>query len=64
MSLSPFDDPNGEYVVLANAAGARCLWPAWADVPAGWSIDFGPAARPACLARIEARPDEPASKSH
>jgi len=49
----PFDDPDGQYVVLATGEGARCLWPAWADVPSGWSVVHGPDARAACLERVE-----------
>jgi MbtH protein len=50
---SPFDDPEGVYLVLVNATGDVCLWPAWADVPAGWSVRHGPAERVACLGWIE-----------
>jgi len=46
----PFDDPDASYVILVNAAGARSLWPAWADVPSGWTVAFGPAPRADCLA--------------
>jgi MbtH protein len=49
---SPFDDPAGRYLVLAGATGSVCLWPAWAAVPAGWSVQHGPDDRAACLERI------------
>jgi MbtH protein len=52
---SPFEDDEGEYLVLASASATDhvCLWPAWAGVPAGWSVCHGPADRPACLGWIE-----------
>jgi MbtH protein len=46
----PFEDPDGPYVLLAVPDGAVCLWPGWAEVPAGWRIVFGPADRAACTA--------------
>ncbi|WKX69497.1 MbtH family protein [Streptomyces sp. XD-27] len=33
---NPFDDPEGRYHVLVNDEGQYSLWPAFADVPAGW----------------------------
>ncbi|MFE1288230.1 AMP-binding protein [Streptomyces sp. NPDC058751] len=33
----PFDDASAAFVVLADAAGHRSLWPAGAAVPRGWS---------------------------
>jgi MbtH protein len=51
---SPFEDPEGLCLVLVNAADEVCLWPAWAGVPAGWSVRHGPAERAACLGWIEA----------
>jgi len=51
---NPFDDPDGEFVVLVNDEGQHSLWPTFADVPAGWSSVFGPAARAACLEHVTA----------
>jgi MbtH protein len=51
----PFDDPDGRYLVLATEGGAaHCLWPAWAEPPAGWAVIHGPAARAECLDAVEA----------
>jgi uncharacterized protein YbdZ (MbtH family) len=50
--MNPFDDAEGEFVVLINAQEQRSLWPVFAEVPAGWSIEFGPATREACQTRI------------
>ena len=50
---NPFDDENGEFLVLVNDENQHSLWPSFADVPAGWRTSFGPAARPACLEFVE-----------
>jgi MbtH protein len=46
---NPFDDQDGTFSVLVNAEGQHSLWPAFADVPAGWTVAHGPAGRDACL---------------
>jgi MbtH protein len=46
---NPFDDPDGNYTVLANAEGQHCLWPSSVDTPAGWNVVHGPASRRTCL---------------
>jgi MbtH protein len=46
---SPFDDGTSDFLVVSNAGGELSLWPAWADVPAGWTIAHGPSERRACL---------------
>jgi len=35
---NPFDHPDGSFLVLANDDGQCSLWPAFADVPAGWRV--------------------------
>lgn len=50
---NPFDNTEGQYLVLTNAEGQHSLWPAFADVPAGWSPVHGPKAREECLEYIE-----------
>lgn len=50
---NPFDDPEGVFLVLVNQEGQHCLWPQFAEVPAGWSEVFGAADRDACLAYVE-----------
>ncbi|KLI07323.1 hypothetical protein ACT17_00805 [Mycolicibacterium conceptionense] len=54
MSTNPFDDENGTFHVLVNDEGQHSLWPAFADVPAGWQVVFGPAGRAECLDHVEA----------
>jgi len=36
MSTNPFDDDDGRFFVLVNDEEQHSLWPAFADVPAGW----------------------------
>ncbi|MFF0016392.1 MbtH family protein [Streptomyces sp. NPDC005374] len=53
---SPFDAPAdsaGRFLALVNDRHEYSLWPAAADVPAGWSVAYGPAARTDCLELIE-----------
>jgi MbtH protein len=51
---NPFEDQDGTYLVLVNAERQHSLWPAAIDVPAGWTVNFGPGGRPACLDHVEA----------
>ena len=53
LSVNPFDDDNGNFVVLTNDEDQHSLWPAFADVPAGWRIVYGESDRTACLDYIE-----------
>nr|ALK27912.1 putative antibiotic synthesis protein MbtH [Streptomyces sp. DSM 11171] len=50
---NPFDDENGSFLVLVNEENQHSLWPAFADVPAGWKTVFGEDARKACLDYIQ-----------
>ncbi|MCI4039791.1 MbtH family protein [Streptomyces sp. TRM75563] len=50
---NPFDSIDGSFLVLVNDEGQHSLWPAFADVPAGWSVVFGAAERAACLAYVD-----------
>ena len=50
---NPFEDEDGEYLVLVNDEGQYSLWPTFRAIPAGW-IAVGPrGARQACLDYIE-----------
>ncbi|GFG73612.1 MbtH family protein [Mycobacterium botniense] len=53
MSIDPFDDDNGTFFVLVNGDEQHSLWPAFADVPAGWRVVYGEAGRAACLDYID-----------
>ncbi|GAA1116722.1 MULTISPECIES: MbtH family protein [Streptomyces violaceusniger group] len=50
---NPFDDENGSFLVLLNDEGQYSLWPAFAEVPAGWRVVFGEDTRKNCLDHIE-----------
>lgn len=50
---NPFDDENGEYLVLVNDEGQHSLWPGFRDVPAGWAPVGPRGARGVCLEYIE-----------
>lgn len=54
MSSNPFDDENSTFLVLVNDEQQHSLWPAFADVPAGWRVVFGEAGRDECLSFVEA----------
>jgi MbtH protein len=51
---NPFDDENGQFVVLVNAEGQYSLWPSFADVPAGWEVRLTDSALADCEAYVEA----------
>lgn len=48
-----FDDPNGSFLVLVNHEGQFSLWPAFLEIPAGWTSNFGPDNKERCLDHIE-----------
>jgi MbtH protein len=50
---NPFEDPDGSYRALVNDEGQYSLWPAFAEVPAGWTVAHDTDTREACLAYIE-----------
>ncbi len=50
---NPFDDENGRFHVLVNDEGQHSLWPAFADVPAGWDARLENATRDEALAHVE-----------
>lgn len=50
---NPFDDEEGRFLVLVNDEGQHSLWPAFADVPGGWTVALQEDSREAALAYIE-----------
>ncbi|MEU5261450.1 MbtH family protein [Amycolatopsis sp. NPDC021455] len=50
---NPFEDPSATYLVLVNAENQHSLWPEFAEVPAGWTVAFGPSSRQSCLDHVE-----------
>ncbi|ORW97277.1 protein mbtH [Mycobacterium sp. IEC1808] len=53
MSTNPFDDDDGAFYVLINGEEQHSLWPAFAEIPAGWRAVFGEASRSACLDYVD-----------
>jgi MbtH protein len=51
---NPFEDPDARYLALVNDEGQYSLWPAFAEVPAGWQVAHPEDSRQACLDHIEA----------
>lgn len=51
--MNPFDDPDGEFVVLVNEERQYSLWPAFADIPTGWHIAHEKDTRSACVSYVE-----------
>ncbi|MGK4585532.1 MbtH family protein [Kitasatospora sp. HPMI-4] len=50
---NPFEDPDTTYLVLVNHENQHSLWPAFAEIPAGWTTTHGPTTRQSCLDHIE-----------
>ncbi len=50
---NPFDDENGEFVVLVNQELQYSLWPTFREIPAGWTAVGPRGTRKACLDYIE-----------
>jgi MbtH protein len=50
---NPFENPDGQYVVLRNDEGQYSLWPSFVDIPAGWSVQLPECGREECLDYIE-----------
>ncbi len=51
---NPFDDEDGEFLVLVNDEGQHSLWPTFRAVPAGWTAVGPTGSRQECLEWIEA----------
>jgi MbtH protein len=50
---NPFDDEEGEFLVLVNDEGQHSLWPVQFDIPEGWSQTGPRGARQACLEWVD-----------
>jgi MbtH protein len=50
---NPFDDAEGRFHVLVNDEGQYSLWPAFAPVPAGWTVQRESVDRAAALEHVE-----------
>lgn len=52
---NPFEHAEGIYLVLTNGEGQHSLWPAYIEVPAGWTAVYGQASRQACMDYINSQ---------
>ena len=50
---NPFQDENGDYLVLVNHEIQYSLWPSWLDIPAGWTSVGHKGKRDECLHWID-----------
>ncbi|MER6916014.1 MbtH family protein [Streptomyces sp. NPDC000594] len=46
---NPFEDDSAAFCVLVNGENQHSLWPAFREVPAGWSVVFSADNRKECL---------------
>jgi MbtH protein len=53
MSVNPFEDPDGRYLVLVNEENQHSLWPSFVDVPEGWTTVLPETDRQSALDYIE-----------
>ncbi|MEU6458103.1 MbtH family protein [Streptomyces sp. NPDC047065] len=53
MGANPFEDDGADFLVLVNPDQQHSLWPAFAEVPAGWTVVHGEDSRAGCLAYVE-----------
>ncbi|OLR91939.1 MbtH family protein [Actinokineospora bangkokensis] len=51
---NPFDDEDGQFLVLVNDEDQYSLWPAFAEVPAGWTVAKAAGSRADAVAHVEA----------
>jgi MbtH protein len=50
---NPFDDEDGDFLVLINDERQHSLWPSFRDVPAGWQVVGPRGNRKVCLDWID-----------
>ena len=50
---NPFDDVDGRFLVLVNDERQYSLWPSFAEVPSGWSVELEESDRQTCVDHIE-----------
>ncbi|MFK4105333.1 MbtH family protein [Streptomyces sp. NPDC019531] len=51
---NPFEQDDAPYMVLMNDEEQYSLWPAFAEVPAGWRVALESRSRQDCIDHIEA----------
>jgi uncharacterized protein YbdZ (MbtH family) len=50
---NPFEDENGDYVVLVNEEKQYSLWPSFREIPKGWTTVGPRGKRKDCLEWVE-----------
>ncbi len=50
---NPFEDENGQYMILVNDEAQYSLWPMFRDVPPGWVVAYPKGTRAECLDWVE-----------
>jgi MbtH protein len=50
---NPFEDQQGSFLVLVNHEEQYSLWPAFAEVPDGWTVALPETTREAALSYVE-----------
>jgi uncharacterized protein YbdZ (MbtH family) len=50
---NPFDDENGDFLVVVNDEEQYSLWPSFKDVPEGWKPAGPRGSRATCLEWVE-----------
>ncbi|MFJ4283638.1 MbtH family protein [Streptomyces massasporeus] len=45
MTTNPFENDDARYLVLVNHENQHSLWPAFAEVPEGWTVVQGETSR-------------------
>ncbi|MGK5730540.1 MbtH family protein [Streptomyces sp. URMC 124] len=53
-TTNPFEDNDARYLVLVNAENQHSLWPAFAEVPDGWTAVHGEDSLQACTDYVDA----------
>lgn len=51
---NPFEDEDGDFLVLVNHENQHSLWPSFRDIPAGWTAVGPRGKRQVCLDWVEA----------
>ncbi|MEU9736439.1 MbtH family protein [Streptomyces sp. NPDC048002] len=52
-ATNPFEDDDARYLVLVNDENQHSLWPAFAEVPAGWTVAHTEDSRQNCLTFVD-----------
>ncbi|MFE3782668.1 MbtH family protein [Amycolatopsis sp. NPDC059090] len=50
---NPFDNEDGRFLVVVNKEGQHSIWPAFAEVPVGWTMARAGDGRRASLDYVE-----------